>query len=1190
MRNPFRRAPLPEKPLRDELLSVERLEERAKSLAARFTVANPSRRTKRLRPRLRDNARVLHATYAVLADDVHRGRFITPPAEWLLDHFHLVTSEIRAVRQNLPNRYYRELTRLPQRQWAGHARVYAMALELVRHSDSRLDQAQLVRFMESYQSIAPLTIGELWAWPSILKTALIENLRRLAEEILIARESRSAADAAVAACESTPTPASLPAAADTSFIVRVLQRMREYGLRLSPLHTAVEQHLRAHDLTAEDAIRGEHQRQAAAQVSIANALTSLRLCSTLNWSDYFEAVSLVEKALQRDPAGAYSAMDFLSRDRLRQAVEELAAPTGEAQVGVALRAVESARQAAETHSMTNRMAHVGYHLVDDGRRDLEMDIGYRPTMSKRVRRFVRRAPAACYFTSVGAITALLIGLGVSYFRDQGGSPSRMLWIELLLLVPASEVAIVFVQRLVAMFIRPRRLLRFEFRGGLPPEARTMVTVPVLLTSVLDVEELLERLEVSALANADPQLHFAILSDFVDAPSREIPEDAAVLDAARSGVEALNHRFAPTGESRFFLFHRERRWNARDHIWMGWKRKRGKIEEFNRLLRGSTDTSFSVHVGSLDVLPSVKYCLTLDSDTRLPRDAAKKLLGIIAHPLNRAELDPVSRRVTRGYGILQPRVGITMASAAGSLFARIYAGHTGVDPYTTAVSDLYQDLFGEGIFTGKGLYDVNAFMSALEDRVPENSVLSHDLFEGLHARTALVSDVEVVDDYPSSVLAHARRQHRWVRGDWQILLWLFPVVPTRTGLARNRLPFISRWKILDNLRRSLVAPATIALLLAGWIRLPGNPSVWTAATLAALTFSPSLWLVEAVAGPRPWQPWRVMLRNLTDDTKTALARAGLQLIFLANQACEMTHAIILTLVRVAVTHRKMLEWHPAAAAARVGSAAARAGTRLFIEQMLGSPLFAAGAFIAVAVMRPRALPPALPILLLWIVAPLIAYTLSQPVARRRQEIGPADRQLFRLIARKTWRYFDTFVGPTDHQLPPDNCQDTPASIVAHRTSPTNIGMSLLAALAAHDLGFISITEVVERIDATLSTLEGLERFDGHLFNWVRHHNPGAARAALRVVGGQRESRRGSADGRGWPAPAHERSRAARRCTGAGRSHDPPPARHRRDRAREHPHPVRSSSSQGGRRDDSRDPGQFRQRRREAHQARRASDDA
>ena len=428
----------------------------------------------------------------------------------------------------------------------------------------------------------------------------------------------------------------------------------------------------------------------------------------------------------------------------------------------------------------------------------------------------------------------------------------------------------------------------------------MVVVPTLLTSVERVAELLEHLEVLALGNLDPRVHFAILGDFTDAPAREMPEDEAILGAARAGVEALNARHAEGRNDRFYLVHRVRQWNPGEGVFMGWERKRGKIEEWNRLLRGATDTSFSVEAGDASVFPGVRYCITLDSDTRLPRDAAKKLIGIAAHPLNQPHFDERLGRVTEGYGILQPRVSVTMASAAGSLFARLYAGHTGVDPYTTAVSDTYQDLFAEGIFTGKGLYDVDAFVAALEGRVPENALLSHDLFEGLYARTALVTDIEVVDDYPASVLAHARRQHRWVRGDWQILWWLFPVVPTRSGLRRNRLPLISRWKILDNLRRSLMAPATVALLLLAWTILPGSPGLWTAAVLAALAFSLYPLALRALGGPPPQQPWRVFLRVVREDANTALAQTGLQLTFLASQAWDRVHAIGLTLVRLAAT--------------------------------------------------------------------------------------------------------------------------------------------------------------------------------------------------------------------------------------------------------------------------------------------------
>ncbi|HSD33126.1 MAG TPA: glucoamylase family protein, partial [Gemmatimonadales bacterium] len=813
--------------------------------------------------------------------------------------------------------------------------------------------------------------------------------------------------------------------------------------------------------------------------------TSLRLCATLDWTQYFESVSLIEQVLQRDPAGVYGRMDFQSRDRYRQAVEELAEPTGEAQLRVALRSVESARQAAEQHSAHDLTAHVGYHLIGSGRPDLETDVEYRPRFAGRVRRFLFAHATSVYLASIGLITSAILAVAVAYLQAQGGSPWIQAGTAALLLLPASEFAIAFVQRLAAHLVTPRRLPRLDFQAGVPEDARTMVVVPTLLTSVAGVAELLEHVEVLALGNVDPRIHFAILGDFADAATAELPTDDEILDAARAGVNDLNARHGHGRSDRFHLLHRTRQWNAGEGSWIGWERKRGKLEEFNRLLRGATDTSYHVHVGDPDVLPSIRYCITLDSDTRLPLHAARKLIGIIAHPLNRPVFDPRLRRVTGGYGILQPRVSVTMASAAGSLFARVYAGHTGVDPYTTAVSDTYQDLFHEGIFTGKGLYDVDAFMAALEGRIPENALLSHDLFEGLHARAALVTDVEVVDDYPASVLAHARRQHRWARGDWQILFWLFPLVPTRMGWERNRLPVISRWKILDNLRRTLVAPATLAVLALAWLVLPGNPLVWTGGVLAAIAFPLYPIAVRLGAGPAPQQPLGVFLRILADDVKTAGAQTLLQITFLAYHAYEMAHAIALTLVRLVVTQRRLLEWETAAAgAARAAGLSPRAGALLFLVEMAASPFIALILLSLILATQPGNLAEAGPLLALWLAAPLVAHWLSRPVSLERHDLAPEDRRLLRLIARRTWRYFETFMGAADHGLPADNFQETPVPVptVAHRTSPTNIGMGLLAALAAHDLGFIYTGELVERLEATLSTMERLDRFEGHLLNW------------------------------------------------------------------------------------------------------------
>ncbi len=516
-----------EKPFRDELLSVERLDERARSLAGRFTV-DPRRRVARsVFPRFDDNGHRLREAYRALAGDVHRGEFVTSAAEWLLDNFHLVASEMRDVRQNLPRGYYRELPKLAAREQAGNARVYALAVELIRHSDSRLDRTQLVRFLDTFQTVAPLTIGELWAWPSMLKLALVENLRRLADEVLAARGARRAADAYVARIDEAGkgSPPPLPPALPPAFVVQLLQWAREYGPRLSAVRSALDAHLAAQQTTAEEAIRGEHQREAATQVSVANVITSLRLCSTLDWTEFVERVSLVERVLQRDPAGVHGRMDFLSRDRYRQAVEELAEPTGEAQVRVALRAVESARQAAEADGPGARAAHVGYHLIGKGRRELEADLAWRPGLGKGLRRFVFAHATWAYLGAIGLATGALVAAGCAYARHiGGGSAWALVGLSLVLLVPASEVAIALVQRLAARFAPPRRLPRLDLSAGIPEDARTLVVVPTLLTSVEVVERQLEHLEVLALGNLDPRIHFAILGDFADAPARDMPGD------------------------------------------------------------------------------------------------------------------------------------------------------------------------------------------------------------------------------------------------------------------------------------------------------------------------------------------------------------------------------------------------------------------------------------------------------------------------------------------------------------------------------------------------------------------------------------------------------------------------------------------------------------------------------------------
>ena len=1066
-----------------ELLGIELLEEHARRLAALLSLARRRRGNSRIHlRRLDEHARVLRSTYRTLAEDARR-EAVSPAAEWLLDNYHVIAAAARDIHHDLPPSFFRRLPQIATDEFAGLPRIYVLAIELIRRSGGSLDAQRLHRFITAFQSVAPLTIGELWALPSALKLALLEHLRVRADILTKSRGYQQQADHLAATLETrTPEGVTFPSPIHSAFVTRLLQRSREYGAAAAVLRRELDAALAERGQTIEDAIRAEGRHQAAEQATMANLIGSLRLIATFDWSEFFESVSLVEQVLQRDPAGVYGRMDFRSRDRYRHAVEELADPTGDDQLRVALKCVERARQTGN-QTRDGRGMHVGYHLIGSGRRAFEESVDWVPNTKQRLRRLFFRYATPGYLGTIAVGTTALVAGAVLYAQARGWHAPALALVAALTLVPASELTIQILQRLVSFLIPPRRLPRLELER-VPADARTMVIVPTILDRVEHVAQFLAHLEVQAVGNVDPHIHFAVLSDFRDAPTETLPRDADILEAARSGIEALNRKHGNGRHDRFFLFHRLRQWNESEGRWMGWERKRGKIEEFNRLLRGATDTSFAVQVGDLSILPEIRYCITLDSDTRLPRDAARELVAIITHPLNRAVFDARLGRVVEGYGILQPRISVTYVSAAGSLFARLYAGHTGVDPYTTAVSDTYQDLFGEGIFTGKGLYDVDAFMSALDDSVPENALLSHDLFEGLHARVALVSDLELVDEYPSSVLTHARRQHRWTRGDWQILFWLFAFVPSRSGLRRNTLPLIARWKILDNLRRSLVAPTLVVLAVAGWTFLPGSRWFWTAVVTSVLASQLLPLVARLVIGPRRSQSLPVFVRDLCRDAGVAGARIVLGATVLAYHAFDTTHAIAVTLARLAVTRRRLLEWETAAttAAKTAGLTGAKA-VRRFAAEMKSSPIIAVTVATIVISHDRSALPAAAPFLVLWFLAPLIGYWVSVPIGPRVRPLTADELRLFRRTARSTWRYFDTFVTAGDGWLAPDNFQeagDQPK--LARRTSPTNIGMGLLSTLAAHDLGYLSTGSLLVRIDRTLTTLEGLERYNGHFLNW------------------------------------------------------------------------------------------------------------
>jgi cellobiose phosphorylase len=1078
-----------EQPLRSELFSADQMEQHGKILAGIHQLTS-GRPKDRLLARLAENERLLLSVHNLLTVDVKAERRIAPAGEWLLDNFYLIEEQIRTARRHLPKGFSRELPRLQNGPSAGLPRVYDIALETIAHGDGRVDLENLSSFVAAYQSVIALKLGELWAIPIMLRLALIENLRRLAARIAADRIHRNhAADWAGRMTEiAAKDPKSLILLiADmarsnppmvSSFVAELSRRLQGLGPALAMPLTWIEQQLSESGLTIEQLVRSENQQQAADQVTMSYSIGSLRFLGAMDWREFVETMSIVEQTLGEDPADVYTKMDFATRDRYRHVVEKIAKSSPHSESEVARQAIQLALEGATRQSNDDRTAHVGFYLIDEGLAQLAQTAKVRLSPAEALRKVGFRFPLLFYSGTTFLLTAIFAG----YFAAQasaGGLQGRALGLfGLLLLLCASHLAVALVNWLATLLAVPHPLARMDFSKGIPSEFRTLVVVPTMIMSNENVEDLIEALEVRFLANRDDHLHFGLLTDFCDAMEETLPEDEPLLRLARQRIEALNEKYRNSESDPFFLFHRPRRLNPRDRIWMGYERKRGKLSDLNGLLRGKSMGRFALVVGQTTVLSNVKYVITLDTDTQLARDSAWQFVGAMAHPLNRACYDEDRRRVVAGYGILQPRVAVSLPGTNRSRYARLCATEPGIDPYTRAVSDVYQDLCGEGSFIGKGIYDVDTFDRALGGRFPENRILSHDLLEGCYARSGLMSDVELYEEYPSRYSTDVDRRHRWIRGDWQIARWLLPGVPGPDGgLQKNPLSMLSRWKIFDNLRRSLTSAALTLLLLLGWAVLP-SPWFWTLAVIGIIFIPTLMASILNVFQKSSEVTLGQHLASAAQSARRQFAQAAFMFVCLPYEAFFSLDAVVRTVWRILVTRKRLLQWNPSGNP----DGNRRADWVDSCRTMWIAPVIATAAAILLTVSKPSVLAMAGPILGLWFASPVIVWWISRPLSRSRAMLT-ADQTLFlRKLSRKTWTFFETFIGPEDHWLPPDNYQEHPTAVVAHRTSPTNMGLALLANLSAYDFGYISAGKLIERTAKSLHTMEGLERHQGHFFNW------------------------------------------------------------------------------------------------------------
>ena len=1073
-------------PLRAELFNAQQMANHGRALAASHELSKRGG-PDRLLSRLSENSSLINSTCEGLTQAVKEGRQITPASEWLLDNFYLIEDQIRTARRHLPKDYSKELPRLAKGAPEGTPRVYQIALEIIAHGDGRVDPESLCRFVEAYQEVTTLKLGELWAIPIMLRLALIENLRRVAARVAENRFQRdmanSWADQMLEIADKNPSGLILLVAdmarsdppISSAFVAELARRLQGQSPVLTLALNWITYRLAEMGQTIESMIQAEIHMQAAEQVSIANSIGSLRFLGTMDWQEFVESMSVVEQTLREDPSRTYPMMEFSTRDQYRHVIERVARYSKLSEPEVALQAIELAR--ARAGDVDARLHHVGYYLVGDGALLLERQAAVRWPPLQSLKKTLRAAPLLSYLGAIGGLSVIATALMLERAWRDGVQGWALVVLAILGLMGSSQLALALVNWTATLFVRPHPLPRMDFRDGIPSDARTMVVVPSLVYSRDNVDELCEQLEVRFLANRDPNLRFCLLTDFADAQEQYLPGDAALVELAAANIGRLNLKYAePDAPQPFLLLHRPRRWNAAQRSWMGEERKRGKLSDLNQFMRGGAPDAFSMVVGDTEDLHTFKYVITLDTDTQLPREAARQFVATMRHPLNLPRVDARLRRVVAGYGILQPRVSVSLPSENASRYEKLCGGEPGIDPYTRTVSDVYQDVFAEGSFVGKGIYDVDVFEEVLGGRFPDNRILSHDLLEGCYLRAGLLSDAQLYEQYPTRYREDVSRRQRWMRGDWQLLPWLRLRAPLADGRReKNPLSALSRWKLFDNLRRSLVAPVLTLSLLMAFASLP-HPWFWTAAVLAII-FLPTL--VSAVYD---------VLRKPEDTlwgqhVPASLRRSGMQfshalltLVFLPYEAFVSLDAIARTGWRLLVSRRKLLEWR--------ASALSSSGTSLASNwrTMWTSPLLALAAGVALAVLRPPAFEAALIFLLAWFVAPLVAWWISLPIARVEAELNADQNQFLHKLSRKTWLWFETFVGPEDNWLPPDNMQEHPVQVVAHRTSPTNMGMALLANLTAYDFGYINSAQLAARTASTLDSMAQLERYQGHFYNW------------------------------------------------------------------------------------------------------------
>jgi cyclic beta-1,2-glucan synthetase len=1086
--------------VRKASLTVEELENYAKVMALEHAISAKGNTKNWPVDRLNENFNYITQVYKGLNDYLLQKRAVPPAAEWLLDNFYAIEEQVKSIKRDMSKKSYSRLPVLKSGPFRGYTRIFTIAIELVAQVDGKIDENTLQRYLEAYQTHHVLLEREICIIPIMVQIALIENIRTISEKVKETQSQWSQADEIVEKSwnddivEIDKTIKLFKSFVDTnneanpSFVEHLSFRLRRSGRSYSSALRQMDEELEKFGTNTENIAQLEHKSQAVSAVSMGNCIVSLKYISKINWGDLFEATSFVHKILKEDPEDIYEKMDIHSRNYYRSQIENIATTYGVSELHIAKEAINLAKKAhldvkekTENENKYKRRSHVGYYLFGKGQTELETNQKGKAKVHKKEIDYIITHPGFIYLGALGFSTIVILSIIFLYLVNLSlpNMIQQSLIVGMAVILPITEISVTIVNWIICRVKRPSIFPCLELKEGIPEELSTIVVVPAILTDEKRVSELLQNVENHYAANKEKNLYFALIGAFRDAQEPNIKGDKKVLAEAFEGIKDLNTKYAKDGKDIFYFYHRVRQFNESDNNWTGWERKRGALMEFNELLLGSNETSFCYYSNVMLPTTKAKYIITLDADTILPMGMAKKMIGTMAHPLNIPIIDANRGIVVEGYGLMQPRVSFDVDSANKSIFSRVFTGQEGMDAYARAISDVYQDLFGEGIFTGKGIYDLEVFHTVLKDVVPENAILSHDLLEGSYVRAALVNDLELVDSYPSKYNSFIARLHRWIRGDWQLLPWLHVrVYDANRNLVKNPLTYISIWKILDNMRRSLVAPSIMLLIILGFTILPGNSLVWIGIGIGTLGLPLlSTFIGQIFGGGLKRDRIRRHLPGFF-GLRANIVQFLLNIVFLPYYTTMVLNAIGVTLVRVIITKKNMLEW---VTAADVEKQQVNSLKRYFIT-MISSPIIALLICGLTHFYKPEYLGLGLIMLVIWVAAPFIAYAISKDVKTEKIVLSNENKIELRKITRKTWRYFEEFANNKNNFLPPDNYQEDPPRGIAHRTSPTNIGLGLLATLSARDMGYIGILETTDLISKALLSIEKMDKWNGHLYNW------------------------------------------------------------------------------------------------------------